>query len=1106
MPADNKCPECGAAIPSGVADGLCTQCLFSLGLEEPDTATPLPPPPDLAPLLAKSTTDLGVKFHYFGDYELLEEIARGGMGVVFRARQISLNRTVALKLITAGRLANKDAVKRFQLEAEAAARLDHPNIVPIYEIGQHEGHHFFTMKLLEGGSLAAVTRSRKNAPPSTSKEAATHLQHAATLVATVARAVHYAHQRGILHRDLKPGNILLDERGQPHITDFGLAKLMEEDSSLTHSGMVMGTPSYMSPEQAAGKNTELTTGSDLWSLGIILYELLTGQPPFRGATPMETLRQVTQEKPKVPSASNPAVDRDLSTICLKCLDKDPAGRYASAAALADDLERWLRRVPILARRAGVLERTSKWARRQPLLAAAVTLLQIVLIAGLAGIIWQWRQAIVARRAEVAERQRAVRAEADALGLLHEAKLNFVRANRLTGRLGQRFDSLAELARAAQRTNSLELRNEAIACLALPDLRPFKQWVKTPSWDSFRFSASHKRYMTNDASGKLQIRDVETDALLFQIAGQGAKDVASFMVSSPDDRFVATVDRGGQAHVWDASTQLTRVIELPRGASVQTFTPNSRGLVLKHADGLVHFLNATNGSDEKSFPRPANLHSVQFDASGSKFLSISEDRIIIHHASDGRHLKTISRPQGAQGSFQHAAWHPDCRRLVASWRNNIGFWDSETGRQLAMFEGQDGTVVGLAFSRTGEYLAIAAWDHVTALRHTETYREVLRLPESGRVLAISADNRWLSFTTWDNKRVKLYELADVRVEQRVALPLAPGKLAHFTIRAAFSPNNELVLASDSTAVYVFDPANPAIVELPVTGTLTGCFAPDGNALFTGGADGAKKWALTWSMDRSELRIGPPEVLAPTRGLHVEVVESSHDGQWLVAMDRKNGVALNLQMAPPYEVVRLDKALCPCFHLDLSPDGRWIASVTRSLDALQIWDARTGVLLTNIPSFGAWQCAFSRDGKWLAVGQKDSTKVLDTTDWRLRYRIEHRPHDGRHGVTFSPDGKILALFNSNVQQMRLIRLETGEELASFPVGLVTTAMRFNATGDRIAVANERGYVQLWDLRRVREQLAALHLDWNLPPYPPEQPAPAVAPLRVIVHANSPPAPAR
>jgi eukaryotic-like serine/threonine-protein kinase len=348
------------------------------------------PPIEEAPTLAppQSGPEAASPHRTVGDYELLEEIARGGMGVVYRARQVSLNRTVAVKMILTGQLASPADVARFRTEAEAAASLDHLNIVPIYEVGEHDGQQYFSMKLIEGGSLA----QQLTAGDAENRRDGLSLRFSASsavqLLVKVARAVHHAHQRGVLHRDLKPANILLDAHGEPHVTDFGLAKRTSGDSGQTQSGAIIGTPSYMAPEQARAEKV-LTTAVDVYSLGAILYELLTGRPPFRAATPLDTLLQVLDKELESPRALNPAIDRDLETICLKCLAKDPARRYASADALAVDLEHWLAREPISARPPSLAFLLRVWLRQN--FGALGWAVVIGLLCGAFGALFAWLQ-------------------------------------------------------------------------------------------------------------------------------------------------------------------------------------------------------------------------------------------------------------------------------------------------------------------------------------------------------------------------------------------------------------------------------------------------------------------------------------------------------------------------------------------------------------------------------------------------------------------------------------------------------------------------------------------------------------------------------------------
>src|SRR5262249_54417513 len=394
--APRLCPKCGSEIPADAPEKGCPGCLLENGLG---------PLPDAQVIARDASTITGAAVDNggcaenveanaataaghskkagrpietlgeLGDYELLEVVGRGGQGVVYRAHQKSLNRTVALKMISVGSWATEAHLKRFRREAEAAARLEHPRIVPIHEVGERDGSCYFSMRFVEGGQLDQVI---KREPMS--------IRQAAELISKVARTVHYAHEHGILHRDIKPGNILLDAKGEPLLTDFGLARLVEAESTVTRTKEVMGTPSYMAPEQAVGNNAGVSGATDVYGLGAGFYEWVTGQPPFAGGTTYETIKLVLDSEPKPPRLLNPKVDRDLSTICLKSLEKDPKRRYPSALSLAEDLEHWLKHEPIQARRTGLFTRGRKWVRRNPSTAGLITLL-VARAAGSGLVVW-----------------------------------------------------------------------------------------------------------------------------------------------------------------------------------------------------------------------------------------------------------------------------------------------------------------------------------------------------------------------------------------------------------------------------------------------------------------------------------------------------------------------------------------------------------------------------------------------------------------------------------------------------------------------------------------------------------------------------------------------
>jgi WD40 repeat protein len=812
---------------SGLAEEL--RSFFADRDAFPRLAAPIPAAvPSDAPTVAPGQAGGAVPplgtVRYFGDYELLEEVARGGMGVVYRAKQVSLNRTVALKMILTGQLASAADVQRFHTEAEAAAHLDHPNIVPIYEVGEHQGQHYFSMKLLEGGSLAQHLPRFTRYP-----------RQAAGLLATAARAVHYAHQRGILHRDLKPANLLLDDKSQPHITDFGLAKRVQGDSRLTQSGAIVGTPSYMAPEQAAGQKG-VSTAADVYSLGAILYELLTGQPPFRAETPLDTLLQVLEAEPVAPRVHNPRADRDLETVCLKCREKEPGRRYGSAGELAADLERWLAGEPILARPSTAWERTLKWARRRPATAA------LVVVSGLAGVLL--------------------------LAGLTVSNLLISQAQRKTEQaLAERTAALEAVEEEQRRTHAAlqrEIRTSYFQRLALAE---GELTVGVAQFANHLAYSPDGMYLVTTTWGRaVRLWDVSSGQEAFAIRDLPEATVGA--VFSPDGWRLAAAC-GKQVHVWDATpvSEDERAWTLSghrRAVASLAFSPDGRRLVTGAWDRTVRVWDLTEPPGREILTlrdHTAQIEGVAFSPDGRRIASGSADQTLrLWDAATGEAVRVSpERPDALTG----VAWSRDGRYLAASCGNDlVRLWHAANGRELRKFGEPAGWVRCVAFSPDSRRLAAARWDGSVKVWDLAIGRERLHLdpgneaPGGGFSLAYSPDGRWIAASTSDTGHARIWDAATGAVLRTLA-PARPG-INMGVSGVAFSPDSRwLATASFRGVVTVWDTITGRElfhVPGPAGYTVAVAFSPDGRRLAVAGGHLVKGEVKLWDLSRVPARPG------------------------------------------------------------------------------------------------------------------------------------------------------------------------------------------------------------------------------------------------------------
>ncbi len=1102
IPHAKSCPNCGGAMPPNAPTGHCPACLLLIGLAVADGGLAYGADQEADESRPSGQAIPFKRIHYVGDYELLEEIGRGGMGVVYRARQISLNRIVALKLVRAGDFAEQKEIDRFRAEAEAAANLDHPNIVPIYEVGEHEGRHYFSMKLVEGGSLAARLSNLRLQISD---------RDAATLLAFVARAVHYAHQRGILHRDLKPGNILLDAQSQPHVTDFGLAKRIEGDSSLTISGAILGTPSYIAPEQAAGVK-QLTTAADIYSLGAILYELLAGRPPFVGATVMETLQKVIHDEPVPPSRSEVRSEMgeperrllsrpshlspDLETICLKCLEKDPARRYGSAEALADDLERWLRHEPIQARAVTLGERFQKWTRRNPVLTGALAAILIVGLIGLAGILWQWREAVTARnlaeQAEVARREQ-----------LWESLGQQAHFSRLSGRLGQRTNALSAIAAAAAIRPSISLRNDALAALMLPDIGAQFWWKEARSFEHpLCFDPGLEHYLpyvefTSSAKGRLTVRrsgDHHVSANLGEITMN--PDAAAF---SPDGRFVAVQLLNGTVRAWEWRTEQLRIeghaAKAGWGLRNFDFSPDSHAFYFGDTNGGTSLAVLNTGQVRQIFKSgPTTL--VRVSPSGKFLLTARANDAQVWALDPPRRLAETSFTLFPHSGLLGAAWHPDEEVLALGVEGGLHLWHWRSDEMKRFGPANVYYPYAPFFNRAGDLLfnGGTVWD-------VATQSPVLAVGDQlGGVVALSADERRIAFQI-EKKGFGAWEfLAPVGARALVENPL----ITSTCLMPDFSPDGRWLASVHPDGWRVRDAAGGRMVardtnEVPRAAK----FSTDGAALITVSRDGLKRWPLEarYSSDGpSRLSVGPVQILlAGIPKASAAGPSSSGSRSLALAQGPLGKVAAGTltsggrfaAMAGGGRVVVVDLAATSFsiplqlrnsndVELTASSDGRWLVTGLHNRPVQDVWDVSNGRHFMEITSPGYPACQFDPVTNRLASWNASEFHLREAGAWQTIRSFGWQAGSQIAGLlpgSVSPDGRTIWAYTTD-GQIALLDIDSEVPIARLerPGGYAANTMSLDARGQKAVLGTTHNTLREIDLAALRRELARLGLDWR------------------------------
>jgi serine/threonine protein kinase/WD40 repeat protein/tetratricopeptide (TPR) repeat protein len=1080
-----------------------------------------------------------------GEYRILREIGRGGMGVVYEAVQEPLGRHVALKVLPLHSLLNPIQLERFRREARAAARLHHTNIVPVFGVGEDTGIHYYAMQFIQGQGLdkvlddvrrlrgrpperflvpdqtlsecaargllsgqfagaapeaaSGVTRpsdvATRERPPMTSLTETQYFRSVAQAGLQAAEALAYAHKQRVLHRDIKPSNLLLDTQGTVWVTDFGLAKAADSDD-LTHTGDLVGTLRYMAPERLEG---QCDVRSEVYGVGITLYEMVTLRPAFAVADRVALLDQLRHGVPARPCRCDPHIPRDLETIILKAMARDPAERYATAEALADDLCRFLADRPIRARRTALTEQVWRWCRRNPVMAillGTVLLLLSTLASGGMVMSLQLDNALGQARHE---RDNAQQAEREGKFRLWESFLAEARARRMSRQPGQRFDALRAIQEALKLPlppgrSLAELRTEAIAALLLPDLEVAREWDGWPDASScFAIDDAFQRYARGDKDGNVTVRRVADDEELFPLPGDGLVDDYGGLQFSPDGQYLRVRCRTGHLTVWKLVGQ--QAVIMLRGADLTfAFHPDSSQGAAGFPDGSIRFYDLDSGRDVRRIASGwKTTCSLCWNPKLPRLAANTGNAWRVLDVNTGKVLAEAAVPGGVSAWLD---WHPDGRLLAVSTNDRkIHVWDTATHqRALLPLEEHKQFGVIARFNRTGDRLISNDWNRMWRLWDIHTGRQLLTQPADGAYLHFGRDDGLLAAGLTAPK-VQLFRFRAGQEFRTLVRRHTDGTTEMGGTQSLVAAGRLLAVHGEAGIALVDRVRHEERTLLPIPGNAPLCFDSDGKALWTYGRGGLLRWPIAADpADAAQSLVGPPERIAEisTKGgrwgssadLSVAAIPNFNGGAWLW----RRGSQRTLSLAPQQDV--RDCAV--------SPDGRWVATGShgrRDGAGAKVWDGLSGQHVADLPVAGLCCVGFSPDGRWLLT-TGGGFRLWEVGRWREGPALGGPRWPS--AFAFAADGKLLALEDAP-PIVRLVAPDTGKEVARLTAPEQTRLAPHCFTaegGELVTVGVESSQIHIFDLRAIRLGLQELGLDWDAPGYgEPSKTAPVPAAIRVV-----------